>query len=545
LPRIRLTAWKLSLLAAIFIVAVNNHALFAHLVERLPMNSMAGVAYLALIASLMVAVLFALFMLLGVGPLLKPLIVALLVLSALLGFFTNDMGVVFDQEMIRNSLETIRDANGQEAIELLSWSLAGYLLLYAIAPAVCVLSVQRVRRPLLSELRSRALCLALGAAVIGTLALPNYKYVTYFSVENRDLRLEVTPIFAVMSLLDFVESQDRDEPPEFHVVGEDAKQEKTNSRRIVGVLVVGETARADHFSLDGYARDTNPLLEQEPGLMFFDAASCGTSTAFSVPCMFSMRKQGDFSPDVAKYESNVLDILEHAGVEAVWIDNNSSCKNVCNRIASENLHRQPDPSSPYYGEDAYYDEILIDELASRLESSDSDLLVVLHTLGSHGPAYSRRYPQRFGVFSPYCHRKSPNECADAEVANAYDNTILYTDYILSQVIGVLKKHTEFDSFMLYASDHGESLGENGVYLHGLPYSLAPRAQTDVPFIVWLSPSFAVNSGIDTDAPAAKHAGTLSHDNISHTLLGLYEVPTRVYQADLDMFGTRTALFTSQ
>lgn len=535
--RLRVSAWVLSLLTAVFVLAADNRPLFHALFEKLPLSTPHGAAYLALIAWLMTGTLFALFLLAGLGRFLKPLLASVLVLSAALAYFTNELGVVFDIDMIRNIADTLHDANSQEALELLSWPLALHIVAFGLLPSAVILAVPLHRRPLTAEMRTRALCLLASVGLTAGLVLPNYKYMTYFSVENRDLRYVITPIFSLLSFAKFVKRQHPPLAADFHVLGDDATQSDHAVRPRVGVMIVGETARADHFSLGGYARRTNPLLEAEKGLMYFEIDSCGTSTAFSVPCMFSMRDREDYSPRAAKQESNVLDILSTAGVRTVWIDNNSSCKSVCNRIENTNLRLDMQAASKWYSDGGYYDGVLLEELDSYLEGSDSDLLIVLHTLGSHGPAYSRRYPGPYGVFRPSCDHKSPKECSDTEVRNAYDNTIVYTDYIVDSVIRRLREHEDrFDSFMLYASDHGESLGENGLYLHGLPYALAPPAQKEVPLIVWLSPPLAGLYRINPVAASTVPTGHLSHDNISHTLLGLFDVETRAYHRDEDIFG---------
>ncbi len=375
--------------------------------------------------------------------------------------------------------------------------------------------------------------------MVTAVALPNYKYVTYFAVEHRDLRFKVMPVFPVLSMVRLAQDKMHREVP-FTTIDADASQRLVTANRTIGIMVVGETARADHFSLNGYAKATNRLLAGEENLLFAQGVSCGTSTLFSVPCMFSTKGRGDYDPDTASRESNVLDILTAAGVRTVWIENNSSCKQVCDRIETLDLRQNPDQSSPYYSDMGYLDEILLDEVDPYLNSEGPDLLIVLHTLGSHGPAYSRRFPSRFGTFSPYCDKASPKECSDELVSNAYDNTLVYTDYILDQLIEKLKARAdEFDGFVFYASDHGESLGENGVYLHGLPYTIAPKAQTDVPFIVWLSEEFRQSRGIGEVALKHFAGQPLSHDNISHSLMGLFNVDAASYAPQLDLFSEHT------
>jgi lipid A ethanolaminephosphotransferase len=157
-------------------------------------------------------------------------------------------------------------------------------------------------------------------------------------------------------------------------------------------------------------------------------------------------------------------------------------------------------------------------------------------MGSHGPAYSHRYPPEFAKFTPYCEKLSPTECTVEEVANAYDNSIAYTDFILGQLIARLKQHAdEFDSFLFYASDHGESLGENGVYLHGMPYAMAPQAQTEVPLILWMSPEYVARTGLGAQAVAVNAEQPRTHDYIPHTLLRLFDVETALYEPDRDLF----------
>ena len=108
-------------------------------------------------------------------------------------------------------------------------------------------------------------------------------------------------------------------------------------------------------------------------------------------------------------------------------------------------------------------------------------------MGSHEPAYYKCYPESFNTFKPACNSLELSSCTNKEINNAYDNAIFYTDYFLSHVISLLKENTpKFEITMFYISDHGESLGESGLYLHGMPYIFAPDSQTKVPLIVWAS-----------------------------------------------------------
>ncbi len=474
----------------------------------------------------MIFVLDTIILAIGFGRLMKVTIASLMILSAVSGYFSSKLGVIFDPGMLSNMLETVRDRNVAEATELASLPLLRHVLLFGIAPALLLISVEVTPQPLLQDIGRRFLVLASMAALFTSITLPNYRFVSFFAREHHDLQFTISPIYPLVSTVRLIKKSFRANQT-FRVVDADASQIKSSERRKIGIMVVGETARADHFSLDGYSRDTNPRLEQTTNVQFAHAHSCGTSTLFSVPCMFSIRDHGTYDVDKAAFESNVLDILRAAGVSPVWIDNNSSCKGVCARIDTINLRDNIDQQSPLYSDMGYFDGALIPEIDAYLGATGPDMLIVLHMLGSHGPAYSRRYPREFEQFQPSCNNASPTECTSDEVANAYDNTILYTDFVLQQLIEKLQAHsTDFDSFLFYASDHGESLGENGVYLHGLPNAIAPDAQTVIPFVFWASPGFR---------DARMSEARLSHDNIAHTLLGLYDVKASSYHKELDLF----------
>ena len=533
IPKLSVSPWQLALAASIFVVLANNSGFYASLLDLLDVTSLTGFGFLVTITLLMVFVLNAFLITLGVGRALKVIATVTFVVSAGLGYFVNEMGIVFDQEMLVNIADTVREQNTAEARELASRPLMLHLLLFGVIPSVLLVFVRlRTRSPLI-EIRNRAAVLMVSAIVVGLLGFGNYRYTTYFAVEHRDLRFQLTPVFPLLSIVKLTREALHDDL-KFSVLGNDALQQKVGSRRTVGIMVVGETARSDHFSLNGYEKKTNPVLANENGLLFRDAHSCGTSTAYSVPCMFFLRGRENYTPTVARAESNVLDVLVSAGVETVWIDNNSTCKHVCDRIKNENLRIHDDGSVEHDGD---YDVNLVEKTESYLNSDGPDLLIVLHMMGSHGPAYSQRYPADSALFSPYCKKLSPKECSIEEVGNAYDNTIAYTDAILGKLIDALKDRSdEVDSFLFYASDHGESLGENGVYLHGLPYLIAPDSQTDVPLILWLSPEYSSSTGLDVKNVLPDSGHQASHDNIAHTLLGLYGVQTEWYQEDEDILG---------
>jgi len=491
--RLKIPSSTLILAVAILIASVDNLSFWSALAGRLEFFTPEGFGLFLTYFVLITAILFFIAATLGQGILLKPVLITLLIVSSLVSYF-NGMGVVFDHIMLENVVETIRDRNVNEATELVSTSLLRHLLFLGILPAIVVGLVGTRQRRWHHELLSRGIHGAAILTIVAALVMLNFKYLSYFSRENRDLRVSLTPLYPIASIVKLVKRHHAGNTP-FVTLGADARSQHGGRRR-VGIMVVGETSRWDHWSINGYRRQTNPLLEREDIISFSNAWSCGTSTAYSVPCMFSFLDRANYSPGRARSQSNVLDVLQTAGVRVIWRDNNSSCKGVCERIDSQNFHHDFDAESPFFHEGAYTDEILLTGLDELIDTGVGDVLIVLHTMGSHGPAYYRRYPERFARFQPACETNSPHECSNEAVRNAYDNTILYTDFILDRTIEFLRARSDrYDTFMLYAADHGESLGEHGVYLHGLPYRLAPEAQKHVPMLAWLSAPLKASAGL--------------------------------------------------
>ena len=286
------------------------------------------------------------------------------------------------------------------------------------------------------------------------------------------------------------------------------------------IFVVGETARAANYSLQGYQlNETNAYTQKDTVVFFSDFSSCGTSTAISVPCMFSDLTRESFSYSTY-YRENALDILQKLGVNVVWLDNNTSaCQGVCKNLENVKLFKEP------------YDEVLLEAILEPLKELKEQNLIVLHLQGSHGPTYFQRYPDSFKRFTPTCDTNELQKCTQEELTNTYDNTLLYTDFILHSLIEILKTlREEYEVSLIYVSDHGESLGENGIYLHGMPYFMAPKEQTHVPFIF-----FSENAELMEMAQNRKDL-PLSHDIIFSTLLGYFGVQSAVYKAKDDLFG---------
>lgn len=348
---------------------------------------------------------------------------------------------------------------------------------------------------------------------------------TSFIREHKIVRFYSNPTYSVYSAIKYAIQQSsisvRTQP--LIKMAEDAKNlDPATSKKELMIMVVGETARADRFSLNGYKRLTNPELSKHPIVSFTNVTSCGTSTGVSVPCMFSSLGRANYDKEKALDQENALDVLARHGVEVLWRDNNSDSKGVATRIKYEDF-KTPTLNPICKGECRDMGMLSgLDEYIAK--NKDKDMMIVLHQMGNHGPEYYRRYPKEFERFKPACQTGELRDCTQEEVDNAYDNAILYTDYFLSEVINFLKKYDEkYEVAMLYVSDHGESLGEHGFYLHAAPYMIAPREQTHVPVIAWTGKYFDYNL---SDIKPYKDTA-ISHDDLFCTLLIAYELESNM------------------
>jgi lipid A ethanolaminephosphotransferase len=457
----------------------------------------------------------------------------LFVLASLSSYFSSAYGAIMNKDMMRNVAQT----DPAEVGGLVSADLLLHLVLLGFLPALLVWWVRLPPSSLGRQWRQRAVFIA-GALTASTVALfacsANY---AVFLREYKPIRFTLSPtapLTSTIGLLADARKHRNDHQPLLNPAGESRRITAPGSRPLVVFVVIGETARAADFQLGGYERPTNPQLTQVQDLAYFrNATACGTSTAISVPCMFSGFERTAFDVDQAGRYTNLLDSLSSAGLAVEWRDNNAGCKGVCERVQVVDYSSRPDAS--LCPQSYCYDEVMLSGLADRLQNLQHDTVIVFHQIGSHGPAYSERYPPQFEKFKPACHSHQLERCTTEEVRNAYDNTIAYTDYVLSKQIALLRAAEDHvDSVLLYASDHGESLGEQGIYLHGLPWSFAPGTQTDVPMLMWTSRGYEQRARLRPDCLQEHGDARVSHDNLYHTVLGAAEVRNRVYDARLDL-----------
>lgn len=528
---------RLVVLVALALVVFFNASAWQALHALVPLDSVKVAAFYLSFAVFMVAFISLLLTLVSFKYLLKPALTLLLLCSASATYFMGSYGVSIDTVMVQNIFET----NPAEASALLSARMLGYILVLGVLPAIVIWRLP-VRYPpffrgLLNKLIMIAACLVTVAVMVGTF------YSTYAPIFRDEDKLThyINPTNYIYAVSKYAKQRfGSKESLVLQQIGLDSKtagELAARPKKSLVIFVVGETARADHFALNGYARETNPELKKQDILNFTGVHSCGTSTAVSVPCMFSVFPRQDFSDKKGKTHEGVLDVLQRAGIKVFWRDNNSDCKGTCLRIPSDDVAKRK--NSPFCNERRCLDEVMLEDLQAYIDTLDDNAMIVLHADGSHGPEYFDRYPDSFERFKPVCHTNQLSSCSTEELVNVYDNTILYTDHFLSQVIELLKRNAEQrDTAMIYVSDHGESLGENGLYLHAAPYSIAPESQTHVPMVMWFAPDAYKNWGIDKGCMQGKlDDPELSHDNVFHSLLGLFTVQSTVYQPQLDMFSS--------
>lgn len=527
--------------AAFFFTTIGNIALWKSLWGLIDLNSLRSVLFLASLPMVLLC-LFNLMLtpLLALPFLRRPLLVLLVVVSAACSYFMLHYNVLIDRSMVQNVFET----NQAELNAYLSLPLLLTLLALGVLPAAGLALVRTTSgagsiRSLLvwpvSVLASLLVLLAIGFAF--------YKDYSSLLRNNRHIRDQVLPLNVVRHTHGYLKGLYSTRQQPLRAIGMDAQRAPGPRPKLV-ILVVGETARSQNFQLNGYPRATNPRLSRKEGVISFnDVSSCGTATAISVPCMFSQMTRGQYDDVRAATEENVLDILQRTGISVLWRNNNNGgCKGVCERVPTEDMPALKVAGQCVNADGTCYDDVLLHQLGARIDAINGDALIVLHQLGSHGPTYFERYPAASRAFSPTCDSNQIQHCSNEALVNTYDNTLVHTDQVLAEAIGLLRGYSAHrDVALIYVSDHGESLGERGMYLHGTPYFIAPREQTQVPMVMWFSPEFSRNAGLDL---ACMRGNALhraySHDNVFHSLLGLFGVSSTVYQRDLDVFaGCRT------
>ncbi len=528
--RLKISSRSYITITAIFFSLFLNTAFWKYLIQHPPAAGLPGLLYIAGLFAALSAAFLIIFNLIIWPHTAKPLLIVLILLAAALSYYMHAFNVFFDVDMLRNVLQT----TAAESLDVINPKAVIWFMVLGLLPSALIYACGLEFSPPLKELRQRGKSVLLAILAIAALVPLTYRTYAPWWRNHREARKLISPVNTLYSAFRYGEAM-RKADKNLELLDPEAEHVPYEDDYItVFVVVIGETARAMNYSLNGYHRKTNPYMEKLDIINFKDTTSGGTSTAISVPIIFSSAGRKDFSAANEPYRENLVDLLKNTGYDVFWEENDSGCKNVCKRVETHTTNPRKDPK--HCDGDYCHDEVLLEGLEERLRNVKKDTFIVLHLIGSHGPAYYRRYPAEFEVFKPVCGTQDIQNCSKEALINTYDNTIVYTDYVLSKAIGILKKYPRYESGLLYVSDHGESLGEKGLYLHSLPFAIAPAEQTRVPMHIWMSETMKREDHINY-ACMKKEAlkGKFSHDNIFHSLLGLMELQSTTYDKSLDFF----------
>ena len=529
----RIKLIPLVLLLAVVFAFLLNWAVLLHFYDILTHLEHVKMGFVISIPFVLVAALNFVFMPFSIRYLLKPFFALLLVTGSMVSYATLKYKVMFDQSMIQNIVET----NPQESHSYLNGSDILWMLLMGVLPAILLFLI-KIEYPAkwYKGIAYRLLSMTASLLLIAGIAVLYYQDYASVGRNNPTLNKEIIPANYVYSSVRYLQETYFTTKEPFQTLGDDAKRVASKQKPTLMFLVIGETARSQNFAMNGYSRDTNAFTSQTGEVISFkNVHSCGTATAVSVPCMFSNMNRTEYKASKASNSENLLDVVHKTGVSLLWKDNDGGCKGVCKRIPT--IEIKPTDNAKLCDGETCYDEVMLEHLDEEVAKMAGDKLIAFHMIGSHGPTYYQRYPAEHRHFMPECARSDIENCTQEQLVNSYDNTVRYTDHVLAQMIEKLKKYSDqYNTVLLYVSDHGESLGESGLYLHGTPYKLAPDQQTHIPMQVWMSPGFIADKQMNMAClknNAVKN--DYSHDNVFSSVLGLWDISTRVYNPDLDLF----------
>ena len=526
--RPELSPFVLNALVATYLLAICNSTFWGHLFRIFEGRTVTALVFAGAVWALMLLVVSVL----AVRRAQKPVLVAMLVTAGVTSYYVDVLGVVVDREMIQNAVTT----TFAESKHLITLHFLSHVFLYGVIPAILVLWVRIRRTSVLRGLAGVGLVAVLSVALLVGLLFTNLKAYSTVLRGNKELMGSVQPLAPMGAALRYGKMMFKSTQIVVQPTGTDAKPGPYLAKAdkpVLMVIVAGETGRAQNWSLGGYGRDTNPDLAKRDIVYYPNATSCGTATATSLPCMFSPLTKDQYSYEGGLSNENLLDVLMHAGFDVEWWDNNTGDKDVADRLPVRPHTMQAEDGAEFCFPECI-DAVFLKNLQNKADTITKNTVIVLHQIGSHGPSYWLRYPPEREFFKPACHTPELTNCSTEEIVNAYDNTIAYTDWFLAQVIDQLDASDRVIPAVYYVSDHGESLGEGGLYLHGTPYFMAPEYQTRVPMVLWMSQRFRDSLALDPACLAKAATDPVSHDNMFSTVLGMLDVTTTARDAALDL-----------
>ena len=480
-------------------------------------NTMAKVILMVSLVVVMLAVNFmmtylTMFLMRIVG---RVLLAVLSIINATAAYFIITYSVIIDDTTVGNVFNT----RYSEASGFFSWGLWLFIIGFGVLPAVWCL-LQPVTY---GKLKKMGVYCGASLAIALIMALVNINQTLWISQHDTELGGLLQPWSYIVNTIRLTSSKLAKQAEEIKLPdGKIIDREKT-----VVVLVIGESARKANFQLYGYQRETNPLLSKQKGLRVYQAVSCATYTTAGVKAILEPKNSGDLYEPLPNYAfrmgADVQWRTSNWGEPPLHIDDCLSDKDIREKYPQANNS---------------YDGILLEGLRERIASSQKDkVLIVLHTSTSHGPSYASKYPKEFEVYKPVAKNVEEGEKNIGMLVNAYDNSILYTDFLLDSLINMLRSMTDWKSAMIFVSDHGESLGENKLFMHGLPMKLAPKVQYEIPFLVWTSENFRTYKPVSDkeDTPEGEVPAVIEQHYVFHSVLNLLSIQSPAYNKDFDLF----------
>ncbi|QUX91585.1 phosphoethanolamine transferase [Marinomonas sp. A3A] len=522
--------FQLSILIALYYALIINIPFYIKLYDILEKSNSMNIGLFLSMPIFIFAITNILFNLISWPYIAKPIFIFLILTSSIVSYVIYNYGISVDYGMIQNTFETdIGEAKSYLSVHSIFW-----VTITGIIPSLVVAFVKIKKRV---SIIKKLVSIFISILIILLIAFFYFKDLSYIGRKNSELKEMIVPTYYLSSSYKYIRSTYFSIPVVYKKIGEDAKQISSNTSKkpTLFFFVLGETARSQNYQLNGYPRPTNEYTSKQNVISFKDVASCGTATAVSVPCMFSALTREEYQESIAKHQDNAIDILKRAGISLLWKENDGGDKDVADNITKTTLNREE--ISEFCNGNNCYDMALLENLDSDIKNMQGNRIIFIHLMGSHGPNYFKRYPDNQKKFAPDCQRNDVENCSSESIINSYDNTIHYTDFVISKLIDKLKGVSDqYNTGLLYLSDHGESLGENGVFLHGLPYSFAPIYQRRVPLMLWMSDDFEKTKNID-QACLKNEAqnSSISQDYIFHSLLGIMDVTTSVYKPELDLY----------
>jgi glucan phosphoethanolaminetransferase (alkaline phosphatase superfamily) len=453
----------------------------------------------------------------------KIAVFILLILATVFAFFYNRFSTIIDQRIIANALDNLHDTSN--VIDI--YGLILYLFFYLLLPFFFICKFEITPKK--------------DKKTISILAIIFIIFAITLSRFNHEVRKAALTSHPPISLIDSIAQYFDDFHPLIHnkqklkPITEIIHDAKINSHKIADlkvVLIIGESARAKNFAIDGYKRNTTPHLIQQNNLLSFnDVKPCSNLTRLSVTCMLSFNGSKKMQYEIE--QESIIKLFAHLGFTTAWLSSQKAFGDD-NSLMILGMQSQRylfgNSISKKIGGKQIYDEYLLDFLSEEI-AGKKDNFVVLHTQGSHF-IFNDRYPEEFKKFTPTCDNINPRRCKREALVNSYDNTVLYTDFFIAKAIEQLK---DKNAILFYVSDHGQFLGENGIYYHGNSGDIA-HPEHIVPMFLWMSDSLIKNKFYRQKFKNAQQKinQKLSHDNLFDSLLNCSGIDSKAFNRRLSL-----------